>query len=224
MILLKYTDYKSLYNLFSKIRLNCRQQFSYKPILLSKDKRNIMKKTSFTPFLRLNFTIYAAIFLAFLLPRTVFAHEEATNIKPLPKLRQDIAKAMRDCYNMPDAEKNFGNNLDTFCYGKVADLFLNGARAYAKNIQDTDDKDTIEDVKKDQDFFEYQVSQCENFLGKSGAFSQRDTWIQACRISRAREYAGYFYTPTMEELSPKTKKSRSWIYYLNKDIKEKVGI
>ena len=183
-----------------------------------------MKKTSFTPFLGLNFTIYAAIFSAFLLPRFAFAHEEATNIKPLPKLKQDIAKAMRDCYNMPDAEKNFGNNLDTFCYGKVADLFLNGARAYAKNLKDTGNKDTIEDVKKDQDFFESQVSQCENFLGKSGAVSQKETWIQACRISRAREYAEYFYIPTMEELSPKTKKPKSWTYYLNKDIKEKVGI
>ena len=148
----------------------------------------------------------SAILLALLAPTTVTAKTPRKPItqKTLPDAKREIAREIISCFH-DDGPLAEGTAWDNVCYGNAAESFLELARHYAKqyltNKDYSNDEDIADMVKTDQEYFESQVSSCEAFPSGIGAESRKQTWIQICRLHRAREYAEYFYRATDKEIS-----------------------
>lgn len=150
--------------------------------------------------------VTSAILLALLAPTiaTAKAPKKPITQKTLPDAKRQIAREMISCFH-DDGPLAEGTAWYNVCYGNAAESFLELARHYAKQYltdKDYSNRENIADmVKTDQEYFESQVSACENFPSEIGAESRKQMWIQRCKLRRAREYAEYLYRPTDKEAS-----------------------
>ena len=134
----------------------------------------------------------------------------------LPAVKKNIANKLIHCISHPQSD---GAAYINICYGEAADEFIRQGNSYVEDrLSKTDAFSSVEDIKKDQVFFNTQIELCSNFPGESIAYGQKLNWVSTCRIYWAKQYAEYFYTPSKKETMQKTRNSsqlqKNFIYKL----------
>lgn len=113
--------------------------------------------------------------------------------------KEKIVNEFMECMS----NKDMGNGVVSFCYGKAADTLEALGDMYVIDRQTQKiDEDEISIIKEDVLFFKYALKACNTYAEYSSNSQHKIVEFSAiCRFNRAYEYANHFFELNEHEIA-----------------------